>query len=159
STRTITPARRSEGTGTARALVVLAAWTLFAFAGAYLWTIVPLVLASLVLVVVVRPALGANQERIFDAALAACLLVLALQLIPLPAPVRAVLSPSVPRVHDALWLDSSTRTAAGSLSVDPGATAVAFTLAAALALVFWTARGVFADGGIRTVGRGVAWTG
>jgi O-antigen ligase len=110
-------------------------------------------------VIVVRPPLGARRERVFDGALAVCLLVLALQLIPLPGPVRSALSPAFPRVHEALWLDGGRQTAGGPLSIDPGATAAAFALAVAVVLVFWTARGAFAEGGVRAIGRGVAWTG
>ena len=110
---------------------------------------------------VVRPAVGTRSERAFDAALAACLIVLALQLVPLPSSARTWLSPHLAEVHQALWLDGAgaSQTGMRPLSLDPGATEVAFGLAAALVLVFWSARGVFARGGVRRVARGVAWMG
>ncbi len=45
------------------------------------------------------------------------------------------------------------------ISIDPDATRWAFALALAFVLIFWSAREVFARGGVRTVARGVAGTG
>ena len=87
--------RRSRRAGSAWTLVALAAWTLFAFAGAYLWTTLPLVAAAILLVCAVRPPIARPPRRILDAALAACLLVVALQLLPLPPGLRLALSPRV----------------------------------------------------------------
>jgi O-antigen ligase len=115
-----------------------------------------------VLVVAVRPPVGRPRERVFDGALGACLIVIALQLVPLPPSARLALSPQIGRVEQALWLGAPLDPLAGParpLSIDPGGTRVALGIALSLVFVFWSARGVFARGGVRAVARGIAWTG
>jgi hypothetical protein len=85
--------------------VALAAWTLFAFAGAELWTILPLFIGAVILTIAVRPSIG-RGSRLLDVALAACLIVLVFQLVPLPPAVRLALSPHVGAVDSALWVDA-----------------------------------------------------
>ena len=85
-------------------LVALIAWTLFAFAGANLWTTLPLVAAAILLVFALRPPIARPPRRILDAALAACLLVVGLQLLPLPPGLRLALSPRVGILDQALWV-------------------------------------------------------
>jgi hypothetical protein len=135
--------------------------TLFAFAGAYLWTTLPLVAAAILLVWVVRPPI-ARPPRILDAALAACLLVVALQLLPLPPKLRLALSPRVGILDQALWVGAPSdpqNGPASPLSVDVAATRIALALAVAFVCVFWSTRETVARGGVRTVSRGIAWTG
>ena len=110
----------------------------------------------------VRPPVGRPADRLFDGALCVCLIVIALQLVALPPSVRLALSPQIGRVEQALWLGAPLDPLtgpAGPLSVDPGGTRVAFGVALSLVFVFWSARGIFARGGVRTVVRGIAWTG
>jgi len=143
-------------------LVALAAWTLFAFAGAELWTTVPLVAAAVLLAFVVRPRIARPPRRVLDAALAACLIVVALQLLPLPPGLRLALSPRVGALDQALWVGAPRdpqQAPASPLSIDVAATSVALALAVAFVCVFWSARETLARGGVRTVSRGIAWTG
>jgi O-antigen ligase len=142
--------------------VLLAAWTLFAFAGAELWATLPLFVGTLILTVAVRPPVGRGSLRLLDVALGACLIVLAFQLVPLPPAVRLALSPHVGAVDAALWVDAPRNPLAGPampLSIDVGATRIALTLAVTFVAMFWSGRAVFARGGIRLVTRGIAWTG
>jgi len=140
--------------------VALAAWALFAFAGAYLWTVIPLLAGAIGLAIVVRPQIGKPTERTLDLALAGCLIVVALQLVPLSPSLRRVLSPELDRVDQALWFDPTLDpTSFRPLSIDPAATRIALGLAATFALLFWSARGIFARGGVRVVARGIAWMG
>jgi O-antigen ligase len=143
-------------------MVLLAAWTLFAFAGADLWTTLPLIVGAIILTAVVRPSFGRGSLRLLDFALGACLLVVAFQLVPLPPAVRLALSPHVGAVESALWVDAPPNPLAGParpLSIDVGATRIALALAVAFTAMFWSARAIFARGGIRLVTRGIAWTG
>ncbi len=71
--------------GPVKTLIVLIAWTLFAFAGAYHWTTFPLLVGAMLLGAIVHPPIGRDSTRLFDFALAACLLVIAAQLVPLPS--------------------------------------------------------------------------
>jgi O-antigen ligase len=149
-------------TGQAKTIVALAAWTLFAFAGAELWTILPLIIGAVLLTVAVRPSIGRGSLRLLDGALGACLIVLAFELVPLPPAIRLALSPRVGAVDSALWLDAPLDPLAGParpLSIDVGATWIALALAVTFVVMFWSARAVFARGGIRVVTRGIAWMG
>jgi O-antigen ligase len=88
--------------------------------------------------------------------------VLAFQLAPLPAAVRLALSPQVGVIDSALWVDAPLDPLTGParpLSIDVDATWIALALAATFVAMFWSARAVFARGGIRVVTRGIAWTG
>jgi putative inorganic carbon (hco3(-)) transporter len=148
--------------GHARMIVLLAAWTLFAFAGAEFWTVLPLIIGAVILTIAVRPRIGRGPLLLLDVALAACLIVLAFQLVLLPPAIRLALSPHVGAVDSALWLDAPRNPLAGPagpLSIDVGATRIALALAATFVAMFWSARAVFARGGIRVVTRGIAWTG
>jgi hypothetical protein len=57
-------------------------WTLFAFAGAYRRTTIPLIAGAILLTLIVRPAIGRRTAAVFDLALAACLAGVALQPVP-----------------------------------------------------------------------------
>jgi putative inorganic carbon (HCO3(-)) transporter len=135
-------------------------WTLFAFAGAYRWTTIPLIAGAILLTLIVRPAIGRRTAAVFDLALAACLAGVALQLVPLAPRLRLALSPHLSEIEQALWLDTNPLTGPlRPISIDPDSTRWAFALAFAFALIFWSAREAFARGSVRTVVRGVAWTG
>jgi O-antigen ligase len=154
--------RAARRPGQARALVALAAWTLFAFAGGTFWTTIPLIVGAVVLALAVRPSIARGSMRWFDLALVACLLLIACQIVPLPAALRLTLSPRAGGVDSALWLDAPSSPFAGParpLSIDVGATRMALLLAATVLLFFWSARTILARGGIRVVARGIAWTG
>jgi O-antigen ligase len=153
---------RSRSPGEARLVVALAAWTLFAFAGREFWTTIPLIVGAGILTLAVRPSIARGSLRLFDLALVACLVIVACQIVPLPAALRMALAPRVGGLDSALWLDAPSNPFAGSarpLSIDVGATRVALTLAVTIALFFWSARTILERGGVRVVARGIAWTG
>jgi O-antigen ligase len=131
----------------------------FAFAGAYRWTIVPFIAGATLLAASVRPPVFRSSHRALDLALVACLLVTAAQLIPFNADTRASLSPSAAVVERALLFDG---VAASSrpLTLDPSSTRWALAFGTALLLFFWSARSIFARGGsLRIVARGITWFG
>jgi O-antigen ligase len=142
--------------------VLLAAWTLFAFAGAYTWTTVPLVGGAILVAARERPPILTAPNRLLDGALIACLLLAAFTVVPLPARVRLALSPGSAGVDRALYLDAPPDAMTGparALSVDPAATAGALVLGASLLLIFWSARAIANRHGLRETARGVAWMG
>jgi O-antigen ligase len=139
---------------------VLAAWIVFAFAGFDAWTLVPLTLGVAVLALLERPPIAAAPNTILDLALVACLAVVALQLIPLTPAVRAQLAPGAVAFDRTLRF-ARVATAAGpaTASLEPGATRFALVVGSTIVLLFWTARARFAQGGLRTAARGIAWIG
>lgn len=143
-------------------LIALVAWALFAFGGAYRWTLVPLVAGAALLVALARPRPWQRPHALVDGALTACLVGVAVQLAPLPVRLHAILSPSTPTVDATLQLVPPERASGGArvLSLDPTATAWALATGLVLVLVFWAARWVFErDGGARLVSRAIAWMG
>ena len=135
---------------------------MFAFAGAYRWTIVPLIVGSVLVASFVRPPAIRRPYRVLDLALLACLVVIAGQLVPLSPPMRDALSPSAAAIERALLFNPSSGGSATArpLSLDSESTAWALALGVALLLLFWSARATFArGGGLRLVCRVVGWFG
>ena len=131
-----------------------------AFAGAYRWTTVPLCAGVALLLAIARPSIGRGPGRLLDWSLLACLLVVAAQLVPLPAPTRDRLSPQAFAVDRVVALDAEPEIRPPhALSVDVESTAWALALGAAYIGLFWCARAIFSRGGVRTTVRGVAWLG
>src|SRR5258705_2307577 len=160
STRTTTR-KRSDAAGAA-ALLGLAAWTLFAFAGVLRWTTVPLSAGALLLAIYKRPAILPSPYKLIDAALIAWLLLAALMLAPVPARARLAIAPASATIDRALYLDMPAAPAgapARPLSIDRAATAWALALGGALVLLLWSARTIMAAGGLRATARGIAWLG
>lgn len=119
---------------------------------------VPLAAGAIVLASGTRPALFRPPHKLLDAALAGCLLVPVIQLIPLQPSTRQALSPAASSVEGALLFDAGD--VARPLSLDPAATTWALATGLAVVACFWTARSIFArGGGLRQVARGVAWYG
>ena len=116
----------------------------------------PLLLAAIAFTAAVRPHIGRDPDRWLDVALAACLVVIALQLIPLPPAIRLALSPAAADLDSSLRLDAATA-APRPLSVDPASTIVALMLGTTFVLLFWCARSVFSRGGMRAMARSVTW--
>jgi O-antigen ligase len=133
-----------------------------AFAGAYRWTLVPLVAGTAWLAIVVAPRPWRAAHRGLDIAITACLAAIGAQLLPLPSDTRRFLSPAADLVEAQLLLpvaEASGRVAR-PLSLDPEQTAWALGVGVVLALVYWSARTIFEqDGGLRTIGRAIAWAG
>lgn len=143
-------------------MLLLVGWSLFAFGGAYAWTVVPIVAGAVVLAGLARPSIGAADTRALDLLIGLALLVPCLQLVPLPASLRLALSPALARVDRALYLDAAANPAAGPpapLTVDVTATAEALAIAVAAALIFWSARSLFERGSVRKTLRLVALCG
>ena len=57
--------------------MAIAAWALFAFAGTYAWTLLPLAAAAFTLTIVVRPTIASSE--VLDGWLCCCLGLTALQ--------------------------------------------------------------------------------
>ena len=133
------------------------AWTVFAFGGTQAGGIVIPAIACVALAVTCRPPI---LRRSPNAGLDLCLLVLliaaALQLIPMPRPLAAALSPAAVRVENAFALVP----AAGSrpLTINRPDSAAAVALLAGVLLLFLTARQMFDRGGVRTIVRIIAVT-
>ena len=116
----------------------------------------------MLIAVVVRPSVARNDVRWLDAGLVAFIALLALQLVPLPAPLRLAVSPAVRGVDLQLRLDAPANAlddAPQPLTVNSGATMQSLSLAVAVVLLFWCARSLFARGGIRAGARTVAGLG
>jgi len=136
--------------------VAIAAWAVFALAGTYAWTLPPLLVAAVALTIVVRPAIS-DRSGMLDGVLFCGVALTALQLLPLPEPARATLSPNRAAVEAALVLAPSR---GGPLTLDSNATAWALAAGTALFLIFLSARALFErQEGLRTVCRGLAWVG
>ncbi|HEV3058960.1 MAG TPA: O-antigen ligase family protein [Vicinamibacterales bacterium] len=132
---------------------------MFAFGGAYQWTVVPLIAGSVALAALQRPRLFRPGARALDAAVTACLVVAGFQLVMLPAPVRLDISPALARVDGALRLDAPSDPRSGPrapLAVDPTAGAEWLALAVGIVLYFWCARDALRYGSVRQVLRAVS---
>lgn len=119
-------------------------------------------IAAILLALARRPAiLAASDARSLDLALIVAIAGIGLQLVPLPGPIRTLLSPSTESFRRAVLLNSPADVgwSLGPLSIDPRSTGFALALAASTALVFWTCRQILARGGTRLFVRGLAWTG
>ena len=120
-----------------------------------------LAVAAAVLAISVRPALAPPGSRWLDAALLLSVAVVAASLVPLPPAFRFALSPSTRIIDLTLRLGDSAASsvAARPLSIDPAAGRVSLALAAAMLLLFLSARAVFARGGVRLCVRAIAGMG
>lgn len=121
---------------------------------------VPFIAGVAILIAAERPSIGGRSLRLLDWSLIACLLAVAVQLIPLPATIRASLSPEAFSVDRALRLDAPPAVPPPqALSLDVESTAWAFALGVGYIGLFWCARAIFARGGVRSLTRGVTWLG
>ena len=111
--------------------------------------------AAFTLAIIVRPTIA--RRELLDGALWCCLGLTALQLLPLPLPVRSALTPNRAAVEAQLVFNPSS---GGPLTLDPMATARALAVGIALVLIFLSARALFErQEGLRNVCRGIAWVG
>jgi O-antigen ligase len=94
------------------------------------------------------------EQRRLDVTLVLCAVALALQLVPLPSVLHEALSPAARRVAAAATLLPVERDWL-PLTIDPQTTRYALATFVAAVLVFWTARAVFATGGVRLFCRAV----
>jgi O-antigen ligase len=138
------------------ALQALIAWSLFAFGGTYTWTEWPIVGGAVLVTVLMRPRVFGPGQRLLDGALIASLAVVGLQLIPLPAAMRDLLSPAADRMDAALRIAGAGTDRWRPVSMQPSATLHAGVVGFALVLIFWSARAILAEGGVRRIGRTVS---
>jgi putative inorganic carbon (HCO3(-)) transporter len=132
--------------------------TLAALGGAYPSATLPILAAAAFIFVLsgARVATHADQ-RMVDLALFATLVVIALQLVPLPSTWSAAISPAAPPIRAMLRLGpEGGRT---PLTVDALETRRALAVGAAAILLFWAARATFTRGGVRRVARIIVTTG
>jgi O-antigen ligase len=111
---------------------------------------------------VVRPPIAPRGARALDTALCLALIVVALQLVPLPPPLRLTLSPASATMDRGLRLDAGGDPLSGparALTVDAEATSRALALGVALVLIFWSARALLSRGAVRRTIRAVSWCG
>jgi O-antigen ligase len=143
-------------------LVLTLVGSLAFFGGWYPWTTGPIFFASL-LVALSNYGQTFHFPRAFrtvDRWLAAVAAAIGVQLIPLPPPVMAVLSPHAARVRATLRLDAvALNDGWVPLSIDPRATVQALLVYGAAVLIIWSARAAFATGGLRRFCRIVAVVG
>lgn len=142
--------------------MTLAGWTLFAFAGVYPWTTIPLVAGTLILAAREQLSIGRSPHRWLDGALIVWLTLAAAALIPLPPAARLAFSPAAAALDRALWFNTPLDPLTGParpLSMDPASTAGAVLLGLTFVLIFWSARAIIARHGFRELIRGIAWCG
>jgi O-antigen ligase len=145
---------RISATLTGAALV----WVLLVLAGIYTVTLVPAAILLAIGAALVTPRVAREPTRALDLAVIACVAFVLLQAVPLPAPLRNVITPHAQEVESALALTPS-HAAMAPLTVDPQGTWSALLILAIAAGMFFVAREVCAEGGIRRLIRTVAWTG
>ena len=139
------------------------AWVTFPGGGVYPWVWVPAAGAILLLALMIRPRIAADDlARPVDTLLVACGIAIAIQLVPLP---RAVLQAIDPHAHDvrtALWLVSPEGLEDGRplpISVVPRDTLAAFGIFGASTVLFWICRSICEAGGTGRLARGAAFIG
>src|SRR5688572_8057879 len=134
------------------------------FAGAEPWALVALLsLAAIAALSSPRATFAFRRHtRPFDLALLALLAAIAIQIVPLPAAVVALLSPEAIKIVAAVQLTplGAAPSSWKTLSVNPDATLLSLGTVALGALSFWIARAVFsAGGGTRLFCRVIAFAG
>jgi hypothetical protein len=135
-------------------------WSLFAVGGVYVWAGAPLIAAGALLAGIARPAPGTSRDtRALDGLLLAAVVAAGAQLVPLPAAVRAAISPHVDGVRTAMYIGSADPAGWWPLSLSPGWTAYSLGLVVTALLVFWTARRACAPGMPLPIVRHVALAG
>ena len=133
-------------------------WVLVVLAGIYVVTLVPAAILLLLSAMLVTPRIARQTTRTLDLALLGCLGFVLLQAVPLPAPIRNFTTPHAQAIDTALAL-APEQARMIPLSVDPHGTWMALVVLALAVGMFFVAREVCAQGGIRRLIRTVAWTG
>lgn len=140
-------------------MAVLLAWTTFPAGGVYPWVWVPAAVGVALLSIMVRPSIArARRGRAFDLVLLASTLVVALQLVPLPASWLRVFDPHAASLRTAVWLTGSAAEADSALpiSIVPTDTVLGLGVLAAALLLYWTSRTICEQGGAGRIVRAVA---
>jgi O-antigen ligase len=119
----------------------------------------PMAAVAVLLALVVRPRIARGDFRWLDLALVLYIALVATQLVPLSPAVRFGLSPATRVVDLRLRLDAPADAMADTphpLTINADATWQTLWLAVAVVLTFWSARAVFARGGLRAAARAIA---
>lgn len=116
----------------------------------YLWGSLALAACVGALLAVSRPRLARGPLRVADISLATVLALVLLQLVPLPAAIVSAISPARTSYLSEVALQTSAPPRFAPLALDAGATFHAWTTLFCIIGAFWTARAIFARGGIRT---------
>lgn len=135
------------------AVAAALAWSVFAFGAVYPWAAPPLLVLGLIAMVLARAVPGVRNP--LDASATAIVLAIALQLVPLPPPLRAALSPDSTAYHGAMTLTFDSR-AWMPLSLDPIRTRTLLLLSMAAFLLHAATRQIAAQDG-RLLARWIAW--
>jgi O-antigen ligase len=127
------------------------------FGGVYFWGAIVLAVGSSLLAWGVGPSVAAAPPlRTLDLALIALLAAIGVQLLPLPAFLVSIISP-----HRLSYIRQASLGAGEPgvlpLTLDRLATIHGYLATLCACLAFWTARAVFARGGLRTFGTALAW--
>lgn len=143
------------------AVNTLIVWSLLAVGAVYAWGAIPLAVGAGALALWIRPSLGGwSDRRWLDGALIALLGAAAVQLVPLPAAALDLLSPSVAAFDARYRVDSLVAVPSlRPLSLDPLVSVYTLGLTAGIILLFWSARCLFAGGGVRQTVRVVSGLG
>jgi hypothetical protein len=140
----------------ARLLVLLIAWTTFAFAGVYLTSLIGPALLCGVLGAML-PLRIASINRAFVLSFGAIAALTAVQLLPLPTSLVARLSPMALQAWQRIRL--SPAPSIMPFSIDPAAGAWALGVMTGIVVVFLIGGRIFESGGVRIVARGVSGIG
>lgn len=130
-------------------LLSLVAASYLLLAGGPRWTLAPLAaIATLGVLAAPRRTLSIPAAtRSLDLTLITLVAAIGLQLIPLPAPVAALLSPKTQPLSNSLHFAVGAPSAWQTLSIDPKATAAALVTLLLGMTSFWIARATFGSGG------------
>ena len=131
---------------------------LAALGGAYTSSVLPLLAAAAAAFFISGARVAADRDsRVLDICLVVLLSGIVLQVVPLPASLVTSLSPNSAGVQALFSLDAAGRS--GVLSIDGVVTRDTLASAAAVILLFWAARSVFSQGGVRLSARAITWSG
>jgi putative inorganic carbon (HCO3(-)) transporter len=139
-----------------RLLVLLLAWTTFAFAGVYLSSLIGSALLLAILAVACHP-FGVRRFSILDASLMAIVAAMAVQLVPLPTSIVVHLSPVTLKISERLRLVALP--SAMPLSIDPVAGVWALGVMVGVVVTFLVSRGILDTRGVRILVRGISGIG
>jgi hypothetical protein len=145
------------------ALFALLIWPLAAFGGRSAATAIPVAVTCLVFAILLQPVFGVRPGPRFgsgfDHAVLALLALSALQLLPLPAAIVALVSPHAAVVNNALAIDGRAPGALRPLTISQSDTAWAWIVTVGAAAFFWMAYAQFGRGGVRRTVRLVSGLG
>jgi O-antigen ligase len=136
--------------------VLLLLWPLAAFGGRSAGAAIALALGSVLLALLLRPAIAADDgSRQLDRIILITGLAIALQATPLPATIVNAISPHAVAVRQALTLLPST-SAWIPLSIEERSTLWAGAIVVGTIALFFTARTILTSGGVRQTVRGIS---